>query len=197
MEKIAEAIGECSRMKLPVLPPDVNESLGDFAVVEIKEKTMKYPSRESIRFGLYTVKNLGKEIADAIIEERLIKGKYKSFSDFLDRVQHKNLKQKIIRISDKVRRHGREFGERNKFIFNMEDALAYNKESGKSKKSKLPFSLMTDVASLPELRFKETEPASQNDKLLWEKELLGLYISGHPLDKFKDKMEKIKTKSAT
>ena len=53
---------------------------------------------------------------------------------------------------------------------------------------------MADNATLPELRFQETESASQHDKLLWEKELLGLYVSGHPLDKFKDKMEKIKTK---
>ena len=54
---------------------------------------------------------------------------------------------------------------------------------------------MADNASLPELRFKETEPASQHDKLLWEKELLGLYVSGHPLDKFKDKLEKNKNQN--
>ena len=194
VEKIAEAIGECSRMKLPVLPPDINESLGDFAVVEIKEKTNDLPTKEGIRFGLYTVKNLGKEIADAIIEERLVNGRYKSFSDFLDRVQHKNLNKKSLESLIKAGAMDA-FGERNKLIFNMEDALAYNKESGKSKKNQNSlFSLMTDVASLPELRFKETEPASQHEKLLWEKELLGLYVSGHPLDKFKDKMEKIKTK---
>ena len=68
VEKIAETIGECVRMNLPVLPPDVNESLGDFAVVSIKEKGKE---TEGIRFGLYTIKNLGKEIADAIIGERL------------------------------------------------------------------------------------------------------------------------------
>ena len=88
------------------------------------------------------------------------------------------------------------FGERNKLVFNMEDALAYNKESGKAKKNQNSlFALMTDNASLPELRFKETEPASQRDKLLWEKELLGLYVSGHPLDKFKDKLEKNKNQN--
>ena len=53
VEKIAETIGECVRMKLPVLPPDVNESLGDFAVVSIKEKNEEI---EGIRFGLYTIK---------------------------------------------------------------------------------------------------------------------------------------------
>ena len=67
-EKIAETIGECVRM-VPVLPPDVNESLGDFAVVSIKEKDKE---TEGIRFGILHHKNLGKEIADAIIEERLV-----------------------------------------------------------------------------------------------------------------------------
>lgn len=187
VEKIAETIGECVRMKLPVMPPDVNESLGDFAVVQAKEA-------EGIRFGLYTIKNLGKEIANAIIEERLANGYYKSFSDFLDRVQHKNLNKKSLESLIKSGAMDA-FGERNKLIFNTEDALAYNKESGKAKRNQDSlFSMMADSASLPELRFKETEPASQHDKLLWEKELLGLYVSGHPLDKFKDKLEKIKTK---
>jgi len=220
VEKIAETIGECVRMKLPVLPPDVNESFGDFTVVSTGVKETNFenprrgrptesarlglrdfqnlvsetPSKESIRFGLYTIKNLGKEIAEAIINERLAKGRYKSFADFLDRVQHKNLNKKSLESLIKSGAMDA-FGERNKLIFNMEDALAYNKESGKDKKNQNSlFALMTDGASLPELRFKETEPASQHDKLLWEKELLGLYVSGHPLDKFKDKLEKIKTK---
>lgn len=191
VEKIAETIGECVRMNLPVLPPDVNESLGNFAVVPIKEKGKE---TEGIRFGLYTIKNLGKEIADAIIGERLANGRYKSFSDFLDRVQHKNLNKKSLESLIKSGAMDA-FGERNKLLFNMEDALAYNKESGKAKKNQNSlFALMADNATLPELRFQETEPASQHDKLLWEKELLGLYVSGHPLDKFKDKLEKIKTK---
>jgi len=189
VEKISETIGECVRMKLPVLPPDVNESFGDFTVVEIGVK-----ETEGIRFGLYTIKNLGKEIADAVIEEREKNGRYKSFSDFLDRVQHKNLNKKSLESLIKSGAMDA-FGERNKLIFNMEDALAYNKESGKAKKNQNSlFALMAEGSSLPELRFKETEPASQHDRLLWEKELLGLYVSGHPLDKFKDKLEKIKTK---
>ena len=220
VEKIAEAIGECVRMKLPVLPPDINESFGDFTVVGTGVKETNFenprrgrptesarlglrdfqnlvsetPSKESIRFGLYPIKNLGKEIAEAIINERLAKGRYKSFTDFLDRVQHKNLNKKSLESLIKSGAMDT-FGERNKLLFNLEDALAYNKESGKAKKNQNSlFALMADNASLPELRFKETEPASQHDRLLWEKELLGLYVSGHPLDKFKDKLEKIKTK---
>ena len=80
VEKIAETIGECVRMKLPVLPPDVNESLGDFTVVSVKDKDKE---TEGIRFGLYTIKNLGKEIANAIIEERLPTTDINLFPTFL------------------------------------------------------------------------------------------------------------------
>ena len=194
VEKIAETIGECVRMKLPVLPPDVNESFGDFTVVETLPPNEQAKRAESIRFGLYTIKNLGQEIANAVIEERKKNGRYKSFADFLDRVQHKNLNKKSLESLIKSGAMDA-LGERNKLLFNMEDALAYNKESGKAKKNQNSlFSLMANNASLPELRFKETEPASPHERLLWEKELLGLYVSGHPLDKFKDKLEKINTK---
>lgn len=192
VEKIAETIGECARMKLTVLPPDVNESMGDFAVVSAQET--KSPSNENIRFGLYTIKNLGKEISNAIIEERTTNGRYKSFSDFLERVQHKNLNKKSLESLIKSGAMDA-FGERNQMLFNTGDALAYSKESSQAKKNQGSlFALMADGGDLTDFRLKPTEPASQRDKLLWEKELLGLYISGHPLDKFKDKMEKIKTK---
>ena len=183
-EKIAPSIVECLKMKIAVLPPDVNESFGDFTVV----------SDKTIRFGLYSIKNLGVEIANAIIEERKNKGHFKSYADFLERVQHKNLNKKSLESLIKAGAMDA-FGERNQMIFNMEDALTYNKESSKQKANQASlFSLMQDGATIPELKFKPAEPASQHDKLLWEKELLGLYISGHPLDKFKDKREKIKTK---
>jgi len=223
VEKIAETIGECLRMKLPVLPPDINESLGDFSVVELDdsgtdfgkslspklEDSLGRPhlgfsksvpesssrlTKEGIRFGLYTIKNLGEEIANAIIEERKAGGKFKSFSDFLDRVQHKNLNKKSLEALIKSGAMDA-MGERNQLLSNMEDALAYNKDSGKQKKNQPSlFALMDDHSSIPDLRLKPSEPASQHDRLLWEKELLGLYVSGHPLDRFRDKLEKISTK---
>jgi len=182
-EKIAAAINECKRMKIPVLPPDINESFGDFTVVE-----------KAIRFGLYTIKNLGIEIADAIIKERKDKGVFKSFSDFLERIQHKNLNKKSLEALIKAGAMDN-FGERNQLLFNIEEALNFNRESIKLKQSQTSlFSLMRDNSTIPELKLKKTEPASPHEKLSWEKDLLGLYVSGHPLDKFKDKLEKIKTK---
>lgn len=186
-EKIAVSINECKRMGIEVLPPDINESLGDFTVVESGKKG------GSIRFGLYTIKNLGEEIASSIIDERKANGPFKSFSDFLDRVRHKNLNKKSLEALVKSGAMDK-LGERNRIIFNMDDALAYNKEIAKTEKNQTSlFSMMKEGSSVPELRLRETEPASQEEKLMWEKELLGLYVSGHPLNKFKDKMKKIKT----
>lgn len=186
-EKIAAAINECKRMKIPVLPPDINESFGDFTVVDID-------SKKGIRFGLYTIKNLGIEIADAIIKERETNGIFKSFSDFLDRIQHKNLNKKSLESLIKSGAMDA-FGERNQLLFNTDEALNYNRESVKLKQSQSSlFSLMKDRSTLPDLKLRKTEPVHPSEKLAWEKELLGLYVSGHPLDKFKDKMDKIKIK---
>ncbi|MFA5830978.1 MAG: DNA polymerase III subunit alpha [Candidatus Paceibacterota bacterium] len=183
-EMIFEIITECKRMNIPVLPPDVNESMGDFAVIKGEK-----PSDDKIRFGLHTIKNLGVEIGDAVIAEREKNGRYKSFSDFLERVRHKNLNKKSLEALVKCGAMD-ELGERGQIIFNMEDALAYNKGLGKENSAQASlFGLMSTPASLPSLKLKECEPAKPFEKLAWEKELLGLYISGHPLDKYREKLE--------
>ncbi|MBU3925791.1 DNA polymerase III subunit alpha [Patescibacteria group bacterium] len=186
-EKISISIIECQRMNLPILPPNVNESFGNFTVIYASDK------KKGIRFGLYSIKNLGEEIANAIIEERKDNGPFKTFSDFLERIQHKNLNKKSLESLIKSGAMD-SLGERKQMIINIEDVLNYSRETTKNLKNQDSlFSLMKDRSSIPILKLKETEPASQEEKLGWERELLGLYISGHPLDKFKDKMEKIKT----
>ena len=191
-DKIAADIAECKIMDISVLPPDVNESFGDFTVVRSDANDPDH-APETIRFGLYTIKNLGTEIADAIIEERKANGAFKSFSDFLDRIRHKNLNKKSMEALIKSGAMDA-LGERGQMLFNLDEALNYNREAAKNGQSQASlFGLMEDQSSVPDLRLKETAPASQEEKLLWEKELLGLYISGHPLDKFKEKIAKIKT----
>jgi len=183
VEKVAEIITECKRMKMPVLPPDVNESMGDFAV--IKGET---PDKDEIRFGLYSVKNLGVEISNVIIEEREKNGRFKSLSNFLERVQHKNLNKKSLEALVKCGAMD-QFGERGQVLYNMEDALAYSKSFGKANSAQASlFGLMETTASVPELRMKPCDPTPPFEKLGWEKELLGLYVSGHPLDKYREKL---------
>jgi len=185
-DKIAEIITECKRMKIPVLPPDVNESFGGFTVIKPESKDYT----DKIRFGLYTIKNLGTDISDAIINERKENGRFDSFTDFLERITHKNLNKKSLEAlimsgaMDKL-------GERGQMLANVEEALVYNKDqSDETKNQSSLFGAMEDQSSVPTLRLKDSPPASKTDMLAWEKELLGLYISGHPLDEHREKLEK-------
>jgi hypothetical protein len=82
IEKVAEIIHECEKMKIKVLPPNVNESYGGFTVI----KGSDHATDRTIRFGFYNIKNLGVDIADAIIEERKKNGHFKSLADFLETI---------------------------------------------------------------------------------------------------------------
>ncbi|MGB2580636.1 MAG: OB-fold nucleic acid binding domain-containing protein, partial [Minisyncoccia bacterium] len=197
-EKISEIITESKRMKLPILPPDVNASFGDFTIVDVAgdgrvsiDSTRHDFAKSEIRFGLYTIKNLGKDIADAIIEERESNGKYKSIADFLERIRHKNLNKKSFEALVKVGAMDG-LGERGQMIANTEEALEYNKaQKNEMSGQESLFGMMADTSSVPSLRLKPSEKAPQSTCLAWERELLGLYVSGHPLDDHRDKLEKI------
>jgi len=205
MEKTAELVAECKRMGFQVLPPDVNESFSDFTVVREDEKITKPPSpkassdakaladrsasRGKIRFGLRSIKNLGEEIGKAIIRERKQKGRFKSVADFLERVRHKNLNKKSLEaliMSGAMD----DFGERGTLTLNIEEFLEYNKNITRQSDNQVSLFGALGETNLPALRLKEAPGATMEQKLAWERELLGLYISGHPLDKWKDVLDK-------
>lgn len=180
-ETITTYIKECERMGIPVLPPDINESLYPFTAI-----LGENGKSEKIRFGLSSIKNLGHDIAEAIIEERKIGGKYTSIENFLERVQHKNLNKKSLEaliMSGSMDY----FGERGQLISNFEKLLEYNRNAVAQKSQN---SLFGDMQVGSGLKLEEAEPATKSQKLAWEKELIGLYISGHPLDEKADLIEK-------
>ncbi|HEY4476528.1 MAG TPA: DNA polymerase III subunit alpha [Candidatus Paceibacterota bacterium] len=180
LETITEVINECVRMGLPVLPPDVNESFGDFTVV-------KTPS-DKIRFGLYTIKNLGAEIANVIVEERKKHGSFQSISDFLERIIHRNLNKKSLEALIQAGAMDSLGTDRATMLANIDRLLAYNRDADTSKRNQESlFTLMADTSSVPSLKLDPAPPATLREKLAWEKELLGLYISGHPLEPFRAK----------
>jgi len=182
VEEVARIIEECKRMQIPVLPPDINESYGDFTVIKDSE-------RDKIRFGLYTIKNLGTEIADAIVAERDEHGHYVSFADFLERVRHKNLNRKSLESLTKAGALDSLGENRATILANVEEALLYTRELHKQGDSQDSlFGLMSDSGTVPALKLKEAEALPTETILAWEKELLGLYISGHPLDKHREKL---------
>ena len=180
VEKIGVMIKECKRMGIEVLPPSINESFSQFTVVN--EKPYK------IRFGLTTIKNFGQGISSAITTERKLNGKFKDLADFLDRVKDKNLNKKSLESLIKCGALD-EFGERGRLLSNIDNLLEYHRERMRAPNNQDSlFGLMSDTSTLPGLRLLDAPIATQKDKLLWEKELLGLYISGHPLEAYKDKL---------
>ncbi len=180
VERIAVLIDECKKMEVEVLPPNINESLKNFTVVSGQNK---------IRFGLLAIKNVGENIANTIVEERKKAGQYKSIGDFIYRVQSKDLNKKSMEALIKAGAFDA-FAERNQLLFNLEKLLEIARESQKSKQSG-QIGLFSSVATSNnnDIKLQETKPAGNFERLTWEKELLGLYVSSHPLNDYKKLFE--------
>ena len=193
METIAEVIVECKHMGIEVLAPNINESYGGFTVI----KNEANRSKDKIRFGLFTIKNFGEGIGSTIIADRKKNGNFKSLADFLTRIKDKNLNKKSLEALIKSGALD-EFGERGHMLGNLELLLNYHKEHamGNETHSSL-FGMLSTTSTLDDLKLAPSPTATTEEKLAWEKELLGLFLSGHPLDKHKDKLSKVEMNIAT
>ncbi|HTW96526.1 MAG TPA: DNA polymerase III subunit alpha [Candidatus Methylomirabilis sp.] len=183
IDRIAIEIEECRNMGIKVLPPDVNESFASFTVVK-DDKT----GEEFIRFGLNAVKNVGEHIVEVLIEERKNNGKFQDIFDLLERIIDKDLNKKSLESLVKCGALD-QFGDRGLFLGNMEALLEFNKEVSRNKDSK-QVSLFGGMNSTVPARLKLAAQAEvpAQEKLAWEKELLGLYISAHPFNDFKKQL---------
>lgn len=182
-DKIAVIIHECNDMDIEVLPPDINECLGGFTIIPGKED-----KKSAIRFGFYTIKNFGESIADAIIEERKRAGNFESLEDLLKRIRHRNFNRKSLEALIQAGALDN-FGNRAQLLGNIEALLAYNKEVKSMHVDQ--GSLFGDIGQ-SHISLREVSPLSQRDILAMEKEVLGVYVSGHPLDHMKERFKKSK-----
>ncbi len=179
-DRIAIEVEECERMGIQVLPPDINESYATFTVVP-KHKSKK----PTIRFGLRAIKNVGSNIVQTIIHERKINGPYKSLEDFLSRVHTKDLNKKSL---ESLIKSGslNGFGERNQLLSNLDHLLSFAKSAEKeSSNGQINFFRFAPIQNSPKLKLHAADPATKQQRLAWEKELLGLYITEHPFTDFK------------
>ncbi len=179
LEKIAEAVKECKRMGIEVLPPDINES----------RKNFTYLDDTHIRFGLLVIKNLGEEVIESILSERKANGDFKDLQDFVGRVAHRAFNKKSLEALIKTGALDR-FGERNQLLENLDRLLLHNKNIQKEKLNNQQ-SLFGGGSSnaVSSIVLRPTAPAELNAVLAWEKELLGLYVSGHPYAKIHEAMK--------
>lgn len=183
VERIAFLIDEAKKHGVLVLPPDINESAVNFA-----------PQGTSIRFGLQAIKNVGAAVVEAVIAERQANGLYSDLEDFLTRVKHKDINKKSIESLTKAGVFDSFKLERGKVLANMEEILRYSQVMKKNETTNQN-NLFGTVYSKSVLNLKDAEPISKKDKLNWEKELLGLYISDHPLSEHKAQLVQYKVKT--
>lgn len=178
IDRLAIEINECRHMGLDVLLPSVNESYVEFAVV---------PDKKQIRFGMSAIKNVGVGAVEEIVNERDDNGKFKSVMDFLERVDTRKVNRKTW---ESLIRAGafEEFGQtRGDLLFNLDGLLALGSKIHKEKETnQADLFGGSDAAAqsvAPTFNFATApEQMSEHDMLLGERELLGLYLSKHPLD---------------
>jgi len=189
-DRISVEIEECRRMGINVTRPDVNQSFESFTVVIGRAgsgQQEKDPEKSNtIRFGLNAIKNIGEHIAAILIAERKANGSYKDISDLLIRITDKDLNKKSL---ESLIKSGAldQFGERGELLGNIDLMLNYNKEAIKIQNSRQAslFAATPDLQGSAGIKLAPCPTADQQEKLRWEKELLGLYISSHPFSEFK------------
>ncbi len=218
VEKVAEVVNECKRMKLTVLPPSINESFGTFTVVHAPAPTAhaglvqvrlaqaehaedaqtmqttrdathsKVSNAHTIRFGLYSIKNFGTGVADSIVRARAEGGAFADIADFLARVPDKNLNKKSLESLIQCGAFDDMGKSRGELLENIETLLEFHRQhlNAPQHQHSLFSAELLDAAGA-RLTLKPGAPVPLDTMLGWEKELLGLYVSGHPLDKHKAK----------
>ena len=179
-DRLAIEITECKHLQLDVLAPDVNESYLEFAVV---------PDSRQIRFGLKAIKNVGSSAVEEILEVRK-ENPFLSMEDFLSRVNSRLVNKKTLESLIKSGSFDK-FGDRNLFLENIDKLLNYSLRLSKQQQTG-QIDLFGDLSYGPKqisqklILDNSIEPATQRQKLAWERELIGIYISEHPLDIYKN-----------
>ncbi len=181
IERIAFLVDECRQMKIKVLPPNVNQSDQDFSKA----------ANAIIHFGLNAIKNVGRQVVESIVQERKQNGSFKSVADFIERVQSRDLNKKSLESLIKCGALD-DFGERNQLLASLDQMLGLAHETQRAKQNG-QISLFAGQAAdnLPSLKLAAAAPAGKKDYLSWEKELLGLYLSEHPLKDYQERLVKL------
>ncbi len=176
-DKVVKYINECKQMNIDVLPPDINESDHDFTVIQ-----------DRIRFGLAAVKNVGGAALDSIIEERRNSGAYSSLTDFCARVDSSRVNRKVLENLIKAGAFDSMQAKRSQLMEVLERTLEQAKTMQRDRLSGQMslFALSTgtqkqETQSL-EPQLPEMEEWPQLTKLAYEKETVGFFLTGHPLD---------------
>ena len=188
LDKVPEYIDECKKMGIEILKPSINKSFTKFTV-----------DNKKIRFGLGTIKNVGVAVIDAIVEERTKNGEFKDFADFCERIQNSTVNKKCIESLIYAGAFD-ELGYTRSTLMASFEGIVDSINDGARKS-------IAGQVTMFDLGETENDDSLQNNKYLFitkpefsekellkqEKDMLGIYISGHPLEKIREKIEKMTT----
>jgi DNA polymerase-3 subunit alpha len=181
-EKVAAAVAECRRLGIEVRPPDVGRSFVEFTVED-----------DAIRFGLLAVKNVGEGAIQSIIDCRESDGPFKSLGDFCSRVDLRLANRRVLESLIKVGAMN-EFGHPAQLLDALDDAMAAGQAAQRDRTSGQTslFDMGSDDVAL-EKPLRDVPEAGSRERLRWEKELMGLYLSEHPLGALADQIAQFAT----
>lgn len=177
-DRIAIEVQEARDLNIEVVQPDINESYSTFTVV--KDSLQDVPR---IRFGLAAIKNVGQNLIRAIIDERKAAGVYTDIEDFLSRVKQKDLNKKSLESLIKCGALAR-LADAATLLHNIERLLQFSKQAQlEYTTGQVNLFGSLPVSNSPKLHLEQAQPITQMQQLQWEKDLLGLYVSAHPLER--------------
>ncbi len=194
IEAVAKSVAECGRLGVAVLPAEINHSQPGFTIQRLREGELaEYPNRLAVRFGLNAIRNVGSGPVAAIIAAREKDGHYTSLESFCDRVERGALNKRVVECLVKCGAMDSLKGSnRHQKLAILDQALAAGIEAQRSREAGQGslFDLdgfgssggTTSIQSIP-VPFIKHEPQHDKELLAWEKELLGMYVSDHPIVK--------------
>ncbi len=180
--KVSEYIYTCRQMGIAILPPDINEGEGGFSV-----------SGQAIRYGLSAIKSIGRPVIDAIVEERKIRGPFTTLKDFITRLSGREVNKRTIENFIKAGAlDGLEGNRRQKMMIygSLLDALNQEKKTTMAGQMTLFDIAPEEDKAEYEIKLPDVEEYDKEVLLGFEKEVLGIYISGHPLEEYMERLKK-------
>ena len=180
--KVAEYIQVCRQMNIKILPPDVNRGAYGFSV-----------DNGAIRYGLSAIKSVGRPVINALVEEREVNGEYRSLKNFIERLTGTVNKRAIENFIKAGALDCLEGNRRQKMLVYSQivDSIAQEKKNSFAGQMSL-FDLVSDEEKKEyEIRMPDVEEYDKEMILAFEKDVLGIYLSGHPLERYRNIMEKM------
>ena len=180
--KVSEYILSCRQMNIPILPPDINEGEAVFSI-----------SNKSIRYGLSAIKSIGRPVVECIVAERNLGGAFKSLTDFIERMSGKEVNKKTLENLIKAGALDSLGGNRQQYMMaygSIMDSVAQSRKTTMTGQMSL-FDLVDEEEKEHfKIQLPKVEEYKKELVLSFEKEVLGVYISGHPLEEYEERWRK-------